>query len=94
MGGDLTTNSSLLDHASLSSIHNAETTNNKMSQAQPQGSSLQTYNSELVKCIEELREKREELNKLIYKEEEDKAKIQKELSVLQERLKKVSGKNI
>ena len=32
-----------------------------------------------VKCIEDLREKREELNRQILKEEEDKAKIQKEL---------------
>lgn len=32
-----------------------------------QGSTLQNYNSELVKCIEDLREKREELNRQILK---------------------------
>ena len=61
-----------------------------MAQAQPD--TLQSYNNELSKCIQDLREKREELNRLIYKEEEDKSKIQKELALLQERLKKVSGK--
>ena len=38
-----------------------------------------------VKCIEDLREKREELNRQIMKEEEDKGKIQKELSLLTDR---------
>ena len=49
---------------------------------------MQNYNNELVKCIEDLREKREELNKQIMKEEEDKGKIQKELSLLTDRLQK------
>eukprot|EP00439_Symbiodinium_sp_Y106_P024274 s5793_g2.t4 len=43
-----------------------------------QGATLQNYNNELVKSIEDLREKREELNRQILKEEEDKAKIQKD----------------
>lgn len=30
-----------------------------------QGATLQTYNNELVKCLEELREKREGLNKSV-----------------------------
>ena len=51
-----------------------------------QGASLQNYNNELVKCIEDLREKREEINRQILKEEEEKAKIQRDLSVLTERL--------
>ena len=51
-----------------------------------QGASLQNYNNELVKCIEDLREKREEINRQILKEEEDKAKIQKDLSLLTDRL--------
>jgi Sjoegren syndrome nuclear autoantigen 1 len=42
-----------------------------------QGATLQNYNNELVKCIEDLREKREEVNRQILKEEEEKAKIQK-----------------
>jgi len=51
-----------------------------------QGASLQNYNNELVKCIEDLREKREEINRQILKDEEDKAKIQRDLSVLTDRL--------
>jgi len=50
------------------------------------GASLQNYNNELVKCIEDLREKREEINKQILREEEEKAKIQRDLSILTDRL--------
>ncbi|CAE7472398.1 DIP13 [Symbiodinium natans] len=65
---------------------------------QPQAVTLETqpltpatnYNNELVKSIEDLREKREELNRQILKEEEDKAKVQKELSLLTDRLQKVN----
>ena len=64
----------------------------QMASTTGQGSTLQGYNNELVKCIEDLREKREELNKLILKDEEDKAKVQKEIAVLTDRLKKVNGK--
>ena len=55
-----------------------------------QGASLQNYNNELVKCIEDLREKREEINRQILKEEEDKAKIQRDLSVLTDRLSNIN----
>uniref|UniRef100_A0A7S1EWE3 Uncharacterized protein n=1 Tax=Noctiluca scintillans TaxID=2966 RepID=A0A7S1EWE3_NOCSC len=55
-----------------------------------QGATLQNYNNELVKSIEDLREKREELNRQILKEEEDKAKIQKEMAVLTDRLNKIN----
>ena len=55
-----------------------------------QGASLQNYNNELVKCIEDLREKREEINKQILKDEEEKAKIQRDLSLLTERLSKIN----
>ena len=55
-----------------------------------QGATLQNYNHELVKCIEDLRGKREELNRQIMKEEEDKGKIQKELSLLTDRLQKIN----
>lgn len=55
-----------------------------------QGASLQNYNNELVKCIEDLREKREEVHRQILKDEEDKAKIQKDLSVLTDRLSAVN----
>ena len=43
----------------------------------------------MVKCIEDLREKREEVNRQILKEEE-KAKIQKDLSILTDRLQKLN----
>eukprot|EP00939_MAST-03C_sp_MAST-3C-sp1_P004923 g4923.t1 len=46
--------------------------------------------SKLVKCIEDLREKREEVNRQILKEEEEKAKIQKDLSILTDRLQKLN----
>lgn len=55
-----------------------------------QGASLQNYNNELVKCIEDLREKREEINRQILKDEEEKAKIQRDLSVLTDRLSTVN----
>ena len=55
-----------------------------------QGASLQNYNNELVKCIEDLREKREEVNRVIMKEEEEKAKIQKDLSILTDRLSRIN----
>jgi hypothetical protein len=37
------------------------------------------YNNELVKCLEDLREKREQVNKAILKEEKEKASIQKQV---------------
>ena len=51
---------------------------------------MQNYNNELVKCIEDLREKREEINKQILKDEEEKAKIQRDLSILTDRLSKIN----
>ena len=48
--------------------------------------SLSNYNSELVRCIEDLREKREEVNRSILRDEEEKAKIQRELTKMTERL--------
>jgi Sjoegren syndrome nuclear autoantigen 1 len=55
-----------------------------------QGATLQNYNNELVKCIEDLREKREEVNRQMLKEEEEKAKIQKDLTILTDRLSKIN----
>ena len=43
-----------------------------------------------MKCVEDLREKREEINRQILKEEEEKAKIQRDLSVLTDRLSKIN----
>ena len=36
------------------------------------GATLQNYNGELVRCIEDLREKREEVNRSIARDEEEK----------------------
>ncbi|EOD16738.1 hypothetical protein EMIHUDRAFT_242653 [Emiliania huxleyi CCMP1516] len=36
------------------------------------GATLQNYNNDLVRCIEELREKREELNRSVAADEEEK----------------------
>jgi len=55
-----------------------------------QGATLQNYNNELVKCIEDLREKREEVNRSIAKDEEEKAKIQNDLRILTERLARIN----
>ena len=49
-----------------------------------------TYNSELVRCIEDLREKREEVNRSILRDEEEKARCQRELTAITERLGKLN----
>ncbi|CAK9223555.1 unnamed protein product [Sphagnum troendelagicum] len=53
------------------------------------GTALQNYNTELVHRIEELREKRDEIRKILQVEEEEKANIQKDLVVLTKRLAEV-----
>ena len=50
-----------------------------------------TYNSELVRCIEDLREKREEVNRSILRDEDEKAKLQRDLTAITERLTKLNG---
>jgi len=47
---------------------------------------MQNHNNELVKCIEDLREKRTEIDRLVKDEEAEKAKIQNDLNVLTKRL--------
>ncbi|KAL3280849.1 hypothetical protein HHI36_004078 [Cryptolaemus montrouzieri] len=56
------------------------------------GACLQTYNQELVKCLEELKSKRQELVELIKKEESEQAILEKNMSVLQEKLNTVHNK--
>ena len=51
-----------------------------------QGASLQTYNNELVKCIEDLRTRREDVHRDIIRQEETKAKIQQDLALMTKRL--------
>lgn len=51
-----------------------------------QGATLQNYNSELVKCIEELREKRTIIGREISKDEETRARIQADIAHLTKKL--------
>jgi Sjoegren syndrome nuclear autoantigen 1 len=53
-------------------------------------SCLQTAPSFIHSGIEDLKEKREEVNRQILKEEEEKAKIQNDLRILTERLSKIN----
>ncbi|CAI5794567.1 Hypothetical predicted protein [Podarcis lilfordi] len=55
-----------------------------------QGAALQSYNNELVKCIEDLSLKRDELSKQIRQEEEEKAKLQNDIRVLTDKLSRVN----
>ncbi|XP_037547838.1 Sjoegren syndrome nuclear autoantigen 1 [Nematolebias whitei] len=55
-----------------------------------QGAALQTYNNELVKCIEELCSKREELTRQIKQEEDEKDRLQHDIRVLSEKLSRVN----
>lgn len=55
-----------------------------------QGAALQSYNNELVKCIEDLCVKRDDLQKQIHEEEEEKRKVQNDIQILTERLSKVN----
>ncbi|XP_077779018.1 microtubule nucleation factor SSNA1-like [Podarcis muralis] len=55
-----------------------------------QGAALQSYNNELVKCIEDLSLKRDELSKQIRQEEEEKSKLQNDIRVLTDKLSRVN----
>ncbi|XP_075885468.1 microtubule nucleation factor SSNA1-like [Nelusetta ayraudi] len=55
-----------------------------------QAAALQTYNNELVKCIEDLHSKREELNRQIRQEEEEKDRLQHDIRILSEKLSRVN----
>lgn len=55
-----------------------------------QGAALQTYNNELVKCINDLCHKRDDIHKQILQEEEEKLKLQNDIRILTERLAKVN----
>eukprot|EP00727_Mastigamoeba_balamuthi_P009019 m51a1_g474 putative sjoegren syndrome nuclear autoantigen 1 homolog (112) ;mRNA; r:196031-196551 len=50
------------------------------------GAQLQAYNNELVKYLEDLRDKVQALNQVILREEEERARVQSEMRALQERL--------
>ncbi|CAF2637414.1 unnamed protein product [Rotaria sp. Silwood2] len=55
-----------------------------------QGAALQNYNNELVKCIEDLCAKRDDLQRQILIEEEDKHKIENEIRIASEKLVKIN----
>ncbi|CAK8683709.1 microtubule nucleation factor SSNA1-like [Clavelina lepadiformis] len=55
-----------------------------------QGAALQSYNNELVKCIEDLCAKRDELHRHILQEEEEKQKLQNDIRILTEKLAKIN----
>ncbi|KAM4532573.1 microtubule nucleation factor SSNA1 [Fundulus diaphanus] len=55
-----------------------------------QAAALQTYNNELVKCIEDLCSKRDELNRQIRQEEDEKERLQHDIRVLSEKLSQVN----
>eukprot|EP00033_Pygsuia_biforma_P003542 GCRY01003876.1.p1 GENE.GCRY01003876.1~~GCRY01003876.1.p1 ORF type:complete len:104 (+),score=16.28 GCRY01003876.1:150-461(+) len=50
------------------------------------GATLQSFNNELVQCIEDLKDKLDGLNAEIKYEEEEKSKIQNDILILTERL--------
>ncbi|XP_029985914.1 Sjoegren syndrome nuclear autoantigen 1 homolog [Sphaeramia orbicularis] len=55
-----------------------------------QAAALQTYNNELVKCIEDLHSRRDELNRQINQEEEERERLQHDIGVLTEKLSRVN----
>eukprot|EP00056_Hartaetosiga_gracilis_P002264 m.52038 g.52038 ORF g.52038 m.52038 type:complete len:111 (-) comp10982_c0_seq1:1233-1565(-) len=55
-----------------------------------QGATLQGYNNELVKCLEDLKRKREEVHTQVLAEAEEKLQIQNDLHILTERLARVT----
>ena len=56
-----------------------------------QGAALQSYNNDLVKCLEELCERRSLLQKDIDKEEQEKHILEAQLKTLQDKLARVDA---
>ncbi|XP_044751149.1 Sjoegren syndrome nuclear autoantigen 1 homolog isoform X1 [Coccinella septempunctata] len=56
------------------------------------GACLQTYNQELVKCLEELKSNRVGLVEIIKREESEQAVLERNISVLQEKLHNIQSK--
>lgn len=55
------------------------------------GATLQTYNQELVKCLEQLKIRRNELQDVIHQEETDKSILERNVKTLQEKLTKLNS---
>nr|XP_015833614.1 PREDICTED: Sjoegren syndrome nuclear autoantigen 1 homolog isoform X2 [Tribolium castaneum] len=51
-----------------------------------QGATLQTYNQELVKCLEDLKTKRNEMLIIVKREEQEKQTIEKNMEMMQQKL--------
>lgn len=51
---------------------------------------MNSYNNELDKCLEDLRERREEVHRLLIAEEDEKARVQKQISLLSDNLVKLN----
>lgn len=57
-----------------------------------QGAALHNFNNELVKCLEDLCEKRAKLKMDISQEEKEKANLESEIKMLQDNLEQVRGR--
>merc|ERR1712096_59058 len=53
------------------------------------GGSLQNYNNDLVGCLQEVRQRRELVHKEITHQESEKSRIEKELQVMQEQVRRL-----
>lgn len=51
---------------------------------------MQNYNNQLISCLEELKDQRDALNEVIAKEDEEKQALQREISLLTDRLSRVN----
>ncbi|KAH9254446.1 hypothetical protein BASA81_007559 [Batrachochytrium salamandrivorans] len=51
---------------------------------------MNSFNNELVKCLDDLRERREEVHRLLIAEEDEKARVQKQISLLTDNLAKLN----
>lgn len=58
-----------------------------ISQSRDEG--LEAYESELVRCLQYLRRRRDEVSAQIVREEEDRTKIQREIKLLNDRLRRL-----
>ncbi|XP_023026433.1 uncharacterized protein [Leptinotarsa decemlineata] len=57
------------------------------------GAALQTYNQELVKCLEDIKRKKNEIVHCLHREEAEKLVLEKNVKVLQDKL-KILNRNI
>ncbi|XP_056875747.1 microtubule nucleation factor SSNA1-like [Takifugu flavidus] len=55
-----------------------------------QAAALQTYNNELIKVLDDLHSRREDLNRHIRQDEEEKEQLQHDIQVLTDKLSRVS----